>query len=122
MKKNRGILASMAAVLLISTASWASLSQDLLVTSIEIDDEAGPGAGTTTSTYLSFSALPSSATVCKVRSQFVIDGTPEHVRNVTSVATAALLAGKKVEVAFLDSCFSASGTTYSKIANIKMLQ
>lgn len=121
MKKRRALLL-VGAVLSISAASWAAMSQPVLITSIEVDDAAGPGAGTTTSTYLSFSTAPNNQPSCQVNSQAVIDGTAEHVRAVTSLATAAMLAGKNVQVAYLSCSTPLAGATYPRVANIKLVQ
>ena len=120
--KKYGILAAFAAVLSVSAVGWAAFSQEVFVANIELDAAAGPGVGTTTATYLTFSATPNSKTVCADPTQSVIDGSTDHVRNVTAIATSAMLAGKKVSVFYNAGCFSSGGTTYSKIANIKVLQ
>lgn len=120
--KNFGISAAFAAVLSVSAVGLAAFSQDVSVTSIEVDAAPGPGAGTTTSTYLSFSTTPNSKTACTDANLSVIDGTAEHVRSVTALLNGAMLAGKKVNVFYNAGCFTAGGTTYSKIANVRVQQ
>jgi hypothetical protein len=120
--KKYGMLAAVAAILSISAGAWAAFSQDVFVSSIEVDSLPGPGANTVTSTYLRFATPPNNKTACSSPDQSVIDGPAEHVRSVTALTTAAMLAGKKVNVLYGIGCFTVGSVSYSKITNVNVTQ
>jgi len=130
--KKFGIGALAATILSVSTVSLALgfSTNPLLITSVEVDKATGPGdvgeAASLTSTFLTFSGTPNSKPSC-TSAQSIIFGPPEHVRNLTSLATAAMLAGKKVKVYYTSApgstnCFTIGGSTFAKIAHLNVAQ
>jgi hypothetical protein len=91
----------------VSTVAFAGWSTNSVkITQIEI----GPSSGANgTSTYIGFSQMPNNRPSCATGSQAVFAGTADHVRALTSVATAAFLAGRTVRVNWNDSCTRSYG-------------
>ncbi len=94
---------------LLSGAAWAGWSTNTVkITQVEIDPSSDAGANGTAS-WIGFSTLPNNRPACATGSQAVLVGTPEHVRALTSLATAAFLAGRTVRVNWNGSCKSSYG-------------
>jgi hypothetical protein len=79
------------------------------LSNIEIDLD-----GTAPVTFVGFATTPGGVPACATQNfQGAVVGSADFVRNVTSVATAAFLAGKKVRVSFAlgtGACFQVGGT------------
>jgi len=128
--KKYGMLAVAVGILSASAVCWgvtAISTNPVFLTAIEVDNIAAPGDGGTaapTSAFLTFSAQPNTKTSC-AGVESVISGSAEHVRNTTSLATAAMLAGKKVRVIYstvAPQCAVYGSTGYSKVAGLRVEQ
>src|SRR6476620_1633360 len=100
--KKLGMIAVAAAILSASALCMAAVfsSNPAFITSVEIDNVPNDGEGqvpATTSTFLQFSQQPNTYPGC-TGTLSVITGSADNVRNATALATAAMLAGKKVTI------------------------
>jgi hypothetical protein len=134
--KKLGMMAAVAGILSVSAVCFAAVfsTNPAFITSVEIDNVPNDGEGqvpATTSTFLQLSQQantyptdPATGNKCTgVLS--VITGSAENVRNSTALATAAMLAGKKVTILYSNKapvCTTYGGLTYGKIADIRVQQ
>jgi hypothetical protein len=96
--------------LLVSSVAFAgwSTNSGVKITQVEIDPSTTSGANGTAS-WVGFSPMPNNKPSCAGGSQVVFVGTAEHVRALTSLATAAFLAGRNVRVNWNGSCTGSYG-------------
>jgi hypothetical protein len=91
-----GLLVSSVAL---GAGTWSTNS--VTITQLEVDPTSG---GNGTSTWLGFNTMPNNKPTCASGSQANVYGSADHVRSLTSVATAAFLAGRTVRVNWNGSC------------------
>jgi hypothetical protein len=95
---------------LIALTASAGLSGIKKLTSVDVET-ISVGNGTTT--YLQFQDSPGGRSCGAGAPQVVAKGSADHVKAMTSVATAAFLAGKSVQVSFDGTCVTSSGAACS---------
>lgn len=93
-------------------AAWSTTSSTIDM--VEIDNVSGTG----TSTWVGFTSTPNNKPGCGTQPQCVFMGSAEHVRAMTSLATAAMLAGRPVRVNWEGTCQTGG---YAKIQHLMML-
>lgn len=112
MKKIVHVAGLLAVALASAVASAAGFSEYAPIQSIEVD-------GVTTGnseTYLYFTTLPSQNKPACATAGVLMIGSTDSVKSMTSIATAAFLAGRTVRMYWDGACIS----TYGKITAIQM--
>ena len=97
---------------LVSGVAFAGWSTNTGVKITQVEADSGTNSTTApngTSTWIGFSSLPNNRPGCATGSQAVVAGTAEHIKAVTSLATAAFLAGRTVRVNWSGNCTSGYG-------------
>jgi hypothetical protein len=104
-----GLLTLLVSSVAMAAAGWGGYAT---VSSIEVD------AVTTGNslTYVYFSTVPAGKPSCTSTGQAVMTGSTDSVKAMTSVVTAAFLAGRSVRVYYDGTCDS----TYGRIAAVQM--
>jgi hypothetical protein len=98
-----GLVALVSTGVAFAVGPW---SNAVVVSQIEVDSVA---AGNGTETYLSFASTPTGKPGCATASQYIMTGSADHVKAMTSIATSALLSGHTVKVYWSGSCTSSYG-------------
>ena len=80
----------------LAAGPWSS---SVTISDIEVDGVTGG-----TETYLNFTSTPSGKPACGTSSQVFLSGNADAVKAMTSVATAAYLAGRPVKVYWDGTC------------------
>jgi Flp pilus assembly secretin CpaC len=116
MKKLHGLLLGAVGLLVSATAAAAvtsTIPQGIISVEIRTD-----GAFTnSTTTIVHFVNSPNVGGTCATNYRAILIGTPEHVKAMTALATAAFLSGKKVNVTWNNNCYG----TDLQIVNMRML-
>jgi hypothetical protein len=91
-------------IALMSTSAFASWSNPFPLIGVEID---GVTTGNGTTTYLTVAANTAAGMpACSTKLQFLVKGSPDHVKAITALATSAFLSGHYVRVNFEGTCTS----------------
>jgi hypothetical protein len=109
-------------VVLTQGMAWASTpiwSNAVTIASIELDPN--PGGSYQSSTYLTFTTPPtgrpgSAPTVCNTSAFVILTGPADHIKAMTTLATAAFLAGRTVKLYWDGTCTGA----YANVQNISI--
>jgi hypothetical protein len=87
----------LAAGVAMAAGPWSSA---VLISGIELD----PVGTTGTSTYLRFASTPSGMPACGTAGQVFLSGGSDHVKAMTTLSTAAFLAGRTVKMYWEGGC------------------
>ena len=129
-KKVAGVV-GMLALLASSTAMALSLTNPLSIKSIETDATSGTCTGSSgctgngSITYVQFTTVPAGANpaapACTTSTDTVVlyspQGQAEAIKSMSSIATAAFLAGKTVRIFYDGTCSSG----YARVVSIQMI-
>ena len=118
MKIHSAIASCLSFVLLSASALAVTWSGPVGLTLVELD----PVSSTGTSTYLSFASTPSGKPGCGTATQGIMIPSAgisaEHVKSMTSLATAAFLAGKNVRVLWGGTCTTVGTDVFGNVTGI----
>lgn len=106
------IAVTLSASVAVAAPTW---SGDVYITAIEKSAHTISGDA---DTYLIFASTPTGKPTCATNSQGLIFTTAAGEIAMTSIATAAFLAGKPVRVYWDDNC--STGSTFGRIIGIQM--
>jgi hypothetical protein len=101
---------------LVSSIAFAGFSTNtgVKIISVEVDPSSITGQNGT-ATWVSFSPMPNNRPGCATGAQAIFSGSADHIKALTSLATAAFLAGRTVKVNWNGSCSSGS---YGQITHL----
>ena len=86
-----------------SFAAWST--NGVRIVSVEVQADTGM-------TIVEFASRPSNASTCMTGNRALLEGTPDNIKQMSAVATAAFLSGKLVRANFHGPGLCASGAAF----------
>jgi hypothetical protein len=111
------LILATSSVALAATFGWSAAAT---LAQVEVDSTSATNG---TSTFLGFTGgtLPTNHPTCATAVQGILAGSTDNVKAMTTLATAAFLAGRSVKVYWDGTCETALGfPNYGRIINIQM--
>jgi len=94
-RHTKKIAIAIGSIAILATATALAWSNSLIVKTIDAE----PNTGGTSDVFLTFTNTPSNQPTCTATDgTTILAGPPEHVKEMTVLATSALLAGRPIQV------------------------